>query len=122
MDTPTAETQKRLELVPDARSHYQRAIELAPENPEAHAMLGSTYLLTDEDSAAGIQSLEHARRLLPGEVSLLLPLAKLYQRAGRPDDARAAARRVARWSHGELADEADKLIEQLGEKNAEAPD
>ena len=83
MRSTPAETQKRLELVPDARSHDQRAIELAPVRvPEAHAMLGSTYLLTDEDSAAGIQSLEHARRLLPGEVSLLLPLAKLYRARG----------------------------------------
>ena len=114
--------QKRLDLLPEARGHYQRAIELAPQVPEGHAMLGSTYLLTDEDPAAGIHALEHARSLLPGEVSLLLPLAKLYQRAGRRDEARAAARRVARWSHGELGEEAAKLLEQLGEAGGEPPD
>jgi tetratricopeptide (TPR) repeat protein len=118
----TAEAQKRVDLLPEAREHYQRAIELAPEIPEGHAMLGSTYLLTDEDPAAGIQSLERARRLLPGEVSLLLPLARLYQRAGRNGEARAAARRVARWSHGEAGDEAAELLEQLGEAGVEPPD
>jgi len=118
----TAGAQGRLDLLPEARMHYQRALELAPQIPEGHAMLGSTYLLTDEDPAPGIQALEHARSLLPGEVSLLLPLAKLYQRAGRPDEARAAARRVARWSHGELGEEAAKLLEQLGEAGGEQPD
>jgi tetratricopeptide (TPR) repeat protein len=110
-----AETQQRLELVPQAREHYRRAIELAPQIPESHAMLGRTWLLSDEDPTPGIQSLEHARKLLPSETGLLLPLAALYQRAGRHDEAVAAARRVERWSHGELQEEAEKVLEQLGE-------
>ena len=108
-----ADQQKRVDLLPEAREHYRRAIELAPAIPEGHAMLGSTYLLTDEDPAPGIQGLEHARSLLPGEYSLLLPLAKLYARAGRPDEARAAAQRAARWSHGEGREEAAKILEEL---------
>lgn len=115
-----AEAEQRLDLLPEARDHYRRAIELAPQIPEGHARLGATWLLTEEDPAPGIRSLEHARSLLPGEVSLLLPLAKLYERAGRLDEARAAARRVVRWSHGELGEEAAKLLEKLSELGGES--
>jgi tetratricopeptide (TPR) repeat protein len=117
-----ADRQKRVDLLPEAREHYQRAIELAPEIPEGHAMLGSTWLLTDEDPAPGIRKLEHARSLLPGEVSLLLPLAKLYARAGRLDEARTAARRAARWSHGEGREEAAGILEQLAADGSAEPD
>jgi tetratricopeptide (TPR) repeat protein len=116
-----ADRQKRIDVLSEAREHYQRAIELAPEIPEGHAMLGSTYLLTDEDPAPGIKKLEHARSLLPGEVSLLLPLAKLYARAGRLDEARAAARRAARWSHGQAREEAVKVLEELEASAPAAP-
>jgi Flp pilus assembly protein TadD len=108
-----ADREKRADLLPEARRHYQRAVELAPGIPEAHAMLGASYLLTDEDPARGIALLEHARNLLPGEISLLLPLARLYARAGRPDDARAAARRAACWSHGRAREEADEVLAEI---------
>jgi len=113
----------RPELVPRIREHSQRAIELAPAIPEGYAMLGTSYTLTDEDPTAGIAALERARALLPGELDIYLPLAKLYARAGRKNEARAAAYRVASWSHGDLSDEAKKLLGELGaddEREADA--
>jgi tetratricopeptide (TPR) repeat protein len=108
-----ADRQKRVELLPEAREHYQRAIELAPGIPEGHAMLGMTYLLTDEDPAPGIALIERARELLPGDVSTLLPLARLYRRAGRLEDARAFARRASVWSDGEAREEAAGLLQEI---------
>jgi tetratricopeptide (TPR) repeat protein len=116
-----ADDQKRVELLPEAREHYRRAIELAPEIPEGHAMLGTTYLLTDEDPAPGIELIEHARELLPGDVSTLLPLAKLYRRAGRRGEARTLALRARVWSQGEEREEAAQLLETI-ETTASPPE
>ena len=66
-----------------ARAHYARAIELAPDIPESHLMLGRTYLLPGEDPAAGIAAAERARALLPGHSAVHFTLAQLYARAGR---------------------------------------
>jgi tetratricopeptide (TPR) repeat protein len=110
-----AQREERLDLVPSARKHLLRGIELAPEVPEGHALLGRTYVLTEEDPQPGIASLERARALLPGNLEIQLPLAQLYLRAGRSDDARAVAQRVARWSHGDVSAQAKQILDELGE-------
>jgi tetratricopeptide (TPR) repeat protein len=114
-----AEAEQSIEQLEQARRHYRRAIELAPEIPESHAMLGRTWLSTEEDPTPGIEALEHARKLLPGDASMILSLARLYERAGRHADALAAARRVAHWSQGELQKQASDLLAQLGEHSAQ---
>jgi len=109
-----AETKGQLELLPRAREHYARAIALAPEIPEGHLMLGRTYLLGDGDPSPGIRAAERARELLPGHPAVQLTLAQLYMRAGQRAPALAAARRVAIWSQGEMKQEANALLAELG--------
>ena len=96
-----------------AREHYTRAIALAPDIPEGHVMLSRTYLMTDEDPTPGVEAAERARALLPGHPRCSSTLAQLYARAGKREQAIAAARRSALWSPGGAREEAERLLETL---------
>jgi tetratricopeptide (TPR) repeat protein len=108
-----AEERGRRELLPAARRHYLRAIALAPDIPEGHLMLATTYLLPGEDAAAGVEHAERARDLMPGHTLVQLGLAQLYARTGRRDDAVACARRALLMSEGEN-EMATRLLAELG--------
>ena len=83
-----------------ARTLYRRTIELAPEHPAGHAGLGQTYLHESSNFGPGIEALERAQRMLPGNLEVALALGELQLKAGNRDRARRQLETVARWSHG----------------------
>lgn len=89
------------ELVARARDQYVRSWKLDPSVPETYAMYGSTFLGDGQDAGRGLQTLEHAERLLPSNLDIKLLLARLYARLGRRDDARELALTVIGWGHDE---------------------
>jgi tetratricopeptide (TPR) repeat protein len=110
----------RDERIARAREHFGKAIELAPEIPEAHAVLGATYLIGDQPPERGIEALERAARLLPSHPAIEYPLAQLHHRAGHRERAIELLRRVVYRPHGESNREAVKLLDEL--ENTEAED
>ena len=115
-----ADVKGQRDLIPAAREHYARAIELAPDIPEGHLMLARTYLLTQEDPAPGLQSAERAHELLPGQHDIQLGLAQLYARAGRRGEAIACARRALLLSDGDDKAAAE-LLAELGQPVEQTP-
>jgi len=90
---------RRSETLARARRHYLRSSELDPKIPETWARYGSTFSISGEDTARGIEGLEHAHRLLPSSPEVQLLLARAYLRAGREVDAIALAERAVAHSH-----------------------
>jgi len=84
----TRSASERKQLAEGARSHYARSSQLEAGLPEAYALYGATYLLPGEDPRAGLEALEHARRLLPSSTEIQLLLARVYARTGRSTLAR----------------------------------
>lgn len=70
-----------------ARQLFQKAAELAPQSARAYAGIGATYVISDDDPAAGIAALEKSMSLSPGQDDVAFNLVQLYARAGRRDDA-----------------------------------
>jgi tetratricopeptide (TPR) repeat protein len=98
----------------EAREHSQRAIELAPEIPEAHAMLGMTYLDGDQPPDPGIAALERALELLPSHPGIQLALAQLHIRAGHRERAIELLRPAVHRIHTTgFNTEAAKLLDEL---------
>lgn len=96
-----------------AREALRRAVELEPDIPEASALLGASYLRTDEDVAEGLAALERAHALLPWNEGINLDLARLYAQADQPARALEQVDRVLRWSHGRSLEEARSLREEI---------
>ncbi|TMA31505.1 MAG: hypothetical protein E6J87_15530 [Deltaproteobacteria bacterium] len=117
----TLEEAQRAQRLATAREHLARAIALAPEIPEGHAMLGITQAMSGELDA-GIASLEHALALLPSHPAIEHPLAQLHHRAGHRERAIELLRRVVHRAHGDEDPEAARLLEQLEREAAEAAD
>lgn len=97
----TAEDQERLELFKRARRAYVRSYQLNPNDPETYAMYGATYLHEGLDVERGIETLEHARSLLPSHLRIRLMLAQAYAAVDRIDDARALLESIVIWGHSE---------------------
>jgi tetratricopeptide (TPR) repeat protein len=70
-----------------ARKLFEKAAELAPQSARAYAGIGATYVISDEDPAAGIAALEKSMALAPGQDDVAYNLVQLYARGGRRDDA-----------------------------------
>ena len=105
---------KRKQLLSEARRHYARVSRLAPELPESFAGYGESFLLPGEESERGLESLEHAHRLLRSDLGTQLALAELYMKLDRDDDARALIQNVLAWRHGKAHEErAEELLEEL---------
>lgn len=119
-DRAANEEEGREERLAQAREQLSKAIELAPEIPEGHAVLGATYTIGDQPPEPGIEALERAARLLPSHPWIEFPLAKLHHRAGHREHAIELLRRVVYQPHGDTNREAAKLLEEL--ERAEAAD
>jgi len=93
------------EFAQQARRHYTRSWKLEDSIPETYAGYGSTFLLEGQDPAAGLETLEHAHRMLPSSIEIKLLLARAYSQLGRRDEARELALIASMWNHSQEADE-----------------
>jgi tetratricopeptide (TPR) repeat protein len=119
VDRAAAQDEQRTERLTSARSHLARAIALAPEIPEGHAMLGVAEGMSGELDA-GIASLERALALLPANAQIEYPLAQLHAHAGHRERATELLRGVVHRAHGVADAEAAKMLESL--ENGSAAD
>lgn len=96
-----------------ARDAFRRAVELAPDFAEAHAMLGYAHLFGAARPADGIPSLAHAVARLPSRPELVLFLVELHLKVGDVAGAEGwIARGLARRSP-ELAARAREEVERF---------
>jgi predicted Zn-dependent protease len=86
----------------------ERGMELAPESPAAHLMLGRS-LLESGEAVRAIEILEAGTALAPESPDFAFALGRAYRRAGRGDD---AAR----------ADERFRLLMQARQQRAAEPE
>lgn len=70
-----------------ARDHFQSALRQQPNEPNALAGLGLTYML-DRDPAPGIEALTRAAAAMPWRIELVLALIQLHCHAENPLEAR----------------------------------
>ncbi len=82
-----------------ARALLQRATEVDPKSSRAWAALGSTYMGSDGERAAGIAALEKSVELEPANDEASFYLAQLLARESRYDDARKLAKTVLARTH-----------------------
>ncbi len=87
----TTDGGERSHLVGEARRHYVRSWKLDDSIPETYARYGTTYLLDGQETAKGLQTLEHAYRLLPSSMEVRIDLAEMKLRLGD----RGGAQRLA---------------------------
>ncbi|HEV8240717.1 MAG TPA: hypothetical protein VGS57_15215 [Thermoanaerobaculia bacterium] len=95
-----------------ARALLERALQAEPSYAEARALLGKTWMIGDDDPAAGIAHLEKAYEQLGGRVDVAYDLAMLELRAGHLARAEELVRTVV-VPHGsaELAAHAQRALE-----------
>lgn len=79
---------------PHALPSARLAVQLGPELPDAHSVLGVAQLATGQSQAA-VESLEAANRLGPGDPDRLVNLGTAYMLRGRVSDAVRAFRSAA---------------------------
>lgn len=101
-----------------ARGHLEAATKLEPGGPEAYVVLAQTYLMASQDPNQGVPHAQRAAQLLPSHEQVQLTLAQLYLAAGDRTAARRRLERLAAWSHGTLADQAQALLVQLDPDSA----
>ena len=89
----------RHDLLRRARRHIVRSYELDDSKPEPYAVYGASFLEEGEDPSKGVETLEHARRLLPSSTDIQLVLANAYIRVGRDEDAQPILKRIVAWTH-----------------------
>jgi len=107
---------KNPQLLSEARRHYVRSYKLDAGIPETYAMYGKSFLISGEDSARGIETLEHAYSLLPANREILYLLAKAYVMSDRKDDARPLVERIVASMHeGDRAVGVDELMAELAQ-------
>jgi tetratricopeptide (TPR) repeat protein len=72
----------------EAVEFAKRAVELEPQNPEAHHVLGRVFLAMDQPLASS-KELELAKQFAPDGATIRSHLAMAYYRLGRKDEAKA---------------------------------
>jgi predicted Zn-dependent protease len=77
----------RLKQPDSAMDSAKKAVHISQNSPDAHYLLGRSYLESG-DTRSAIQELETARRLAPGSPAVHFNLARAYAKAERPDEAR----------------------------------
>jgi tetratricopeptide (TPR) repeat protein len=112
VDRARVDDEQRAERLERARQHLSRAIELAPEIPEGHAILGVAEAMSG-DLERGIASLEHALALLPSNAEIEYPLAQIHSRAGHRKRALELLRGVVYRAHGSADEDATRMLEEL---------
>jgi tetratricopeptide (TPR) repeat protein len=101
---------QRIELLREARRHYVKSQKLDSSIPETYAMFGSTFVGYGQDASRGIETIEHANRMLPSNTDILYRLAYAYVALDRQDDARAIIERLVAWSH---AKDREKKVDEI---------
>lgn len=101
---------ERARLARKARKHYVKSWKLNDRVPETFAMYGSTYLIEGQDAKKGIETLEHARDLLPSSTPIRYRLALVYLEAGDKVNARRMAKTISITSFSE---EMDKRVKEI---------
>ncbi len=71
---------------PEAIAHFQRALEIMPEQPSVLGSLGKAYFLSGKMKEAQ-QLLEEGRKEFPFDDSIAMSLARVYAAQGRRDEA-----------------------------------
>lgn len=74
----------------EAAGFARRAVELEPNNPEAHHVWGRVLMATGQNEASA-RELEIAKQLAPGSPLVRSHLAMVYSRLGRTQQAKAEA-------------------------------
>jgi serine/threonine protein kinase/Tfp pilus assembly protein PilF len=74
------------ELFPRARAAAEKALQLDPQLPEAHATLGEVILRFEWNRPEAEKYLREAIRLAPGDANVRQPMALLLQSDGRMDE------------------------------------
>jgi TolB-like protein/Tfp pilus assembly protein PilF len=72
-----------------ARTLAERALQLAPDLPEAHLARGFSYYYGDSDYAAALHEFEIAQRGLPNESEVYLDIGAIQRRQGKWDESNA---------------------------------
>jgi serine/threonine-protein kinase len=92
-ETPNVDGLARMETA--AQDEVERAISLAPELPDAHALLGVALVWFRSDFVRGLQEVERARALGPNNREANLDYADLQSDVGHSREALAAAELAA---------------------------
>ena len=79
----------------DALTAAQRAVQLAPQSPEAHYILGRALLGSGETPQA-IQELETANGMMPNSPEIHFHLARAYSKSREPEKAEQERENFAR--------------------------
>lgn len=69
-------------LLAEARVHYRKSLEAAPDHLPSLAGLGATYFLADEELSEGVQAFARATQLMPSRSDYLANLIVLTARQG----------------------------------------
>ena len=102
-----------------ARGHYERSLELEPDQGAAWAGLAQTYERDEEQLDRAIEALEAARTHAPGYAPVETQLAELYLRSDRTKEAQALLRGVTSRPHAPSTSQVDlihldKLLHEAG--------
>jgi len=96
-----AEGAERTALISETRVHLERALELDPLLPDAHAKLGKSYLaFAGEDPAAGIPHLRRALELFGSDFEIYGLLGTALVRTGQLDEAERCLLEMRAYAHG----------------------
>ena len=110
---------RQADLASQAREHYTRSLQGDTALPEAHAMLGASYLLPGQDPALGVAPLGAAARLLPGSLEVELLQARLQAALGHPGLAGVQSRDVlSRSGSRRLQEDAQQFLGSLAVSRA----
>lgn len=108
----TAEERERALLA--GRKHLVRSQRLSGDLPEVLASYGASFLDDSQPAEKGLDALEAARDLLPGDPSIRFALAKLLRRTSRKAEAPEQLRAVQRLAHpdSKIFHQASKLSDE----------
>jgi len=111
--------EQRDSFVELARNHYQRSVEIDPQDVEARLGFAATCVFEKQDAERGLEWLETARQLRPGALQIDLLATRLEARLDRSFTARQLAADVlsrTRWPATRKAAQAflDKVDEAGG--------
>lgn len=106
----SSESERAHELSEEARRHFRRSIELAPEQVAAYADIGRSHLVLPAQRGAqeGVEALRIAHQRLPADRSIGLWLAQLEIQVGSVDQARQLLAALPVRSHGDPAGAAEQ--------------
>jgi len=90
---------KRTDIVANIRQHFEKAMTLAPESPEANLAMGQLYLLAGENWQSGSDFQRMAFTLLPADTFIMEQAAKYAIAADNYDEAERLITKIAQPIH-----------------------